>query len=291
MQRNKLIIALIALLAVTSAIFAHSFYLNTKYTREIETLQSENLAIRSENQALLENISHLKNETKELRDQIAKLGNQVNELKDANERLEFKLKKTEETALDLLREVQTLKEVKSTSIELPAVNPWGEGIMIPTNVFVTHGLSGTYFEISEVLSGVGAEKAGMKAVKVVCEILKTSPSKHQFLFKIREPKTTEGMVLPIVVDGESGGAGLTVALISAIGGYTLRSNITITGTIELDHSIGPVGGVNQKAIAARNEGYRVLLVPSDVRLVVPGIEIVPISKIEDALKIMLVGYS
>lgn len=63
------------------------------------------------------------------------------------------------------------------------------------------------------------------------------------------------------VDGPSGGAAITLMLLAALRGETLRPDFSITGTIERDGSIGPVGEIPAKAEAAARAGRAVFLVP------------------------------
>jgi len=46
--------------------------------------------------------------------------------------------------------------------------------------------------------------------------------------------------------------------------YDITKGIKVagTGTIEIDGSVGPVGGVKQKVIAAKNAGSTLILVPT-----------------------------
>lgn len=64
-----------------------------------------------------------------------------------------------------------------------------------------------------------------------------------------------------VVDGPSAGAAITVALIAAINGQELSPGVHMTGTIRSDGTVGPVGGVLEKALAAAKNGSRYLIVP------------------------------
>ena len=64
-----------------------------------------------------------------------------------------------------------------------------------------------------------------------------------------------------LVGGPSAGAAITIATISAIIQEPIREGIAITGTIEIDGSIGPVGGIPEKAIAAAEAGIKLFLVP------------------------------
>lgn len=66
-----------------------------------------------------------------------------------------------------------------------------------------------------------------------------------------------------VVDGPSAGAAITIAVITAITKQHINNTTYITGTINLDGSIGPVGGVLEKAIAAAKNGCKTFLVPKD----------------------------
>lgn len=67
------------------------------------------------------------------------------------------------------------------------------------------------------------------------------------------------------VGGPSAGLAFTLALIDVLtpGELTGGRRVAVTGTMSLSGAVGPVGGGAQKAVAARNAGYDVFLVPSD----------------------------
>lgn len=64
-----------------------------------------------------------------------------------------------------------------------------------------------------------------------------------------------------IVDGPSAGAAITLAVMAAIQGVKLNSTVFITGTVNPDGSIGEVGGVVEKAVAAAERGGKLFLVP------------------------------
>mgnify|MGYP001176843330 CR=1 FL=1 len=64
------------------------------------------------------------------------------------------------------------------------------------------------------------------------------------------------------IDGPSAGAGLTVLMIAALENKTIRSDLTMTGTVEDDLTVGSIGGLALKGEAAYKSGYKVLLTPS-----------------------------
>ena len=67
------------------------------------------------------------------------------------------------------------------------------------------------------------------------------------------------------VGGPSAGAAFTLALIDELtpGDLTGGRNIAVTGTIRLDGSIGPIGGLEQKISAVHQHGVEVFLLPAE----------------------------
>jgi ATP-dependent Lon protease len=62
-------------------------------------------------------------------------------------------------------------------------------------------------------------------------------------------------------DGPSAGITMAVALVSALTGQPTRADVAMTGEITLRGSVLPIGGLNEKAVAARRAGIRTVLVP------------------------------
>jgi predicted S18 family serine protease len=74
------------------------------------------------------------------------------------------------------------------------------------------------------------------------------------------------------VDGPSAGALMTLLVISAIEGKSLPEDMTITGTIDQDGKIGEIGGIIEKAQAAKDNGKRLLLIPRENSQLIQWIE-------------------
>ncbi len=92
-------------------------------------------------------------------------------------------------------------------------------------------------------------------------------------------------------DGPSAGITMTMALISAAGNKPVRSDVAMTGEINLNGEVLPIGGLTEKLLAAKRYGIEKVLIPKDnlkdlseipARLK-EGITIVPVEKIEDAI--------
>lgn len=64
-----------------------------------------------------------------------------------------------------------------------------------------------------------------------------------------------------VIGGQSAGAAAAIAAIAALDKSRIKDGVVITGTINPNGSIGPVGAVLEKAQAAGEAGYREFLVP------------------------------
>jgi PDZ domain-containing protein len=67
------------------------------------------------------------------------------------------------------------------------------------------------------------------------------------------------------IGGPSAGLALTLGLLDVLsaGNLTGGYRIAATGTINLDGTVGDVGGVAQKAVAVRKAGAQVFFVPPD----------------------------
>ena len=65
------------------------------------------------------------------------------------------------------------------------------------------------------------------------------------------------------VNGGSAGALMTLLMISAIEGSSVRSDVTLTGTIDQEGHVGAIGGVLEKAMAAKEKGKTLFLLPGE----------------------------
>jgi ATP-dependent Lon protease len=64
-------------------------------------------------------------------------------------------------------------------------------------------------------------------------------------------------------DGPSAGITMTMALISAASGRKLRGDTAMTGEVNLRGEVLPIGGLNEKLLAAKRAGIICVLIPKD----------------------------
>jgi hypothetical protein len=67
--------------------------------------------------------------------------------------------------------------------------------------------------------------------------------------------------LPTTSDGPSAGAVMAVGFLALLRGDPIQRGIALTGTIDPDGHIGPVGTIPDKIRAAAREGFRTILIP------------------------------
>ena len=93
-------------------------------------------------------------------------------------------------------------------------------------------------------------------------------------------------------DGPSAGITMAMAIVSAASGKKARNDVAMTGEITLRGNVLPIGGLNEKLLAAQRSGIKTVLIPNEnvkdlteiQEKVKKGLRIIPVESIEEAMK-------
>ena len=196
-------------------------------------------------------------------------------------------------------------------IYVPAVNEKGEGVATILRVEAIPGEGRVLVDIHQLLFWVDTQYSIQIAKSVAQKLTGLNLSKIDLIYSIETNAS--------IIEGPSAGAALTIATIAALENKSLNESVIITGTINPDGSIGPVGGILAKAQAGKQVGAKLFLVPKGQGTQVTykpirkceeigpityctikylpekisiskdvGIDVIEVSNIEDALKYFLV---
>jgi hypothetical protein len=130
-----------------------------------------------------------------------------------------------------------------------------EGAMVNVSVEVVPG-RGRVLVQTTPLMGITFQDAANLAVVVAANRSRADLTENDIIFSIQGPEDISE------IDGPSAGALMAALLLSVLENIPLNESVTVTGTIDEDGKIGPVGGILEKAEAARRGG-KTLLILSD----------------------------
>ena len=109
--------------------------------------------------------------------------------------------------------------------------------------------------------------------------------------KIRFPRNAPDVDIDVQgVGGPSAGLAFALDVLEELGRDVDHGNrVAVTGTIELDGSVGEIGGVKQKTIGVRRAGIRTFLVPAgenarEARRYAGNVRIIPVENFQQALR-------
>ena len=164
-------------------------------------------------------------------------------------------------ALAVLLIAFLLNSVFAIIIKAPAVSlteKGYEGVSINIQINVTKG-DGHVFMDTLPLTDLDMQGSARIAAKVAGEVTGKNINKYNTYIIVRSD-------VP-VVGGPSAGGTMTIGIICELMNWSLNKSVMMTGTINPDGSIGPVGGILEKIEAAKKANCTIMLIPKGQRYV------------------------
>jgi uncharacterized protein len=133
------------------------------------------------------------------------------------------------------------------------------GVISTITVTIQSNGTGRVFVDTLPLTQVDMQGSARLAVKVASALVENDincdvdPKTYDYFFVVRTSSP--------VIGGPSAGAMMTVATIALLENFKLANNTVMTGMINPDGSIGPIGGITQKIDAAYSVGATHFLIP------------------------------
>ncbi len=208
----------------------------------------------------------------------------------------------------------TVQPAYRVHIQLPAVAKSGEGALATFTVETAPGNGRVFIGVSDGPL-VNADTQG--SLRIALDVAKHAIAGEDPDLDVFYTFSTESDA----VGGKSAGAAVSVATMAALQHATLRADTLITGTVEADGRIGPVGKILEKALAVKKAGYTTFLVPAgeskasvsvqecqdkrrgsvvtsvctstvkqvDIQSQVPGLQVLEVSDVREAYRLMKAG--
>lgn len=151
------------------------------------------------------------------------------------------------------KEVLYLDSPNSLTINLPAVNGNDTGVTAFLEVDVKSGSGLILVNVGNIITNFDTQASMRSAAEIASDYLNKS---------LEEVDITYNLVADAsMLEGPSAGAAFTIATVLALTGSDINDKVMITGTINHDGSIGPAGRIKEKAIASKEIGTELFLVP------------------------------
>ncbi len=149
-------------------------------------------------------------------------------------------------------------KIGRSSIRVPAVDNEGNGVVTTVEVESKIGEGRTLVDINQLLFWTDTQYS-IQVAKFVAEWYTGYNLSEVDMFYSIDTNA-------YVIGGPSAGSSLTIATIGALYNQSIDEDIMITGTVNPDGEIGVVGGVLEKAEAAKEIGAEAFLVPTGQKI-------------------------
>ena len=167
-----------------------------------------------------------------------------------------------------------------TRYYLPAVDGSDSGLVIPVAFEFTDGEGELFVNLNGIEVRHDLQLALREAIATAIRLTDSSLSETATHVTFDPP--TSGV---LALRGKSWEAGLTVALVASLRQQSLTQETLITGVVDDEGALLPVGEIETKARAARAVGAQALIIPASepTEVAVQGLRIIRAGSISEAL--------
>ena len=147
----------------------------------------------------------------------------------------------------------SLNNATLVRMKIPAIDADGKGVSTYLVVEAVPGTGRTLTDIENLLFWADTQQSIRMARLVANKYTNKSVNDYDLVYSIEANAS--------IIGGPSAGAAIALATIFALNNENFREDVTITGTINHDGSIGPVSAILEKAKASKEANATVFLVP------------------------------
>lgn len=202
---------------------------------------------------LFGNLMNYYNENTHLENDVVKLNNKVNMLQ---KQLSYYSSVTNFLFNSSQKNVSfhTYVKIKYHAVAVAEKQDTYYGVVLNFTISIIPG-SGRVLVNTEPKVGIDLQTSIQIAKMVAENITSIDLSYSDIILSIEAPNQVD------IVDGPSAGAVITAILVSLLLNKSVDYSIYVTGTINPDGSIGKVGGILEKSLAAAENGAKLFIVP------------------------------
>ena len=167
---------------------------------------------------------------------------------------------------------------------------WGDCVAMPRSVMYQDGVT----DEEEFKSG---KKDMVKSQNIALAAAKSAIARNFSNIDLSAVKNSSVKVSLKNTGGPSGGLIFTLGLVDLLTSEDLLKgrNVAGTGTIEVDGTVGPIGGVTEKIIGAKRAGATHLFISTqncrELPAKVEGIQVIAVEKIDQAIEYLREPFS
>jgi len=244
--------------AALKVIVVLSLALNVAFVPFLISLQEQARSLDAQVEALKTQVQTFGDENRNLSRQLASLQGEhevaLSQLAYYKAQLEYYAQRPGVGNASGLLGNATVNIVAVKAVQQPTGEVTYEGVTMLAEVDLKPG-DGRILIDTEPRVGIELQSSMRSAASVAENLTGVSLASTDIILSVRAEREVD------VVDGPSAGVAVTIALIAAVRHQAVPKDVYMTGTVSPDGSIGPVGAVAEKALAAAQRGAKTFIVP------------------------------